>query len=77
MGVPATSTLIKFLLVVVTDANIAGSNWSAMIRCLLGASYSFLSDEVQYPEVLNRTHPLHTFAKGYNGSLGLLLKKRL
>ena len=59
MGVPATSALSEYLLAAVTDVDITGSNWSAMIKCLLGASCSFLSDEAQYREVLNRTHRLH------------------
>ena len=47
------------LLVGITDADITGSNWSAMIKCHLEAQYSFLSDEAQYTEVLNRTNWLH------------------
>ena len=30
-----------------------------MIKCSLGASYSSLSDEAQYPKILNRTYWLH------------------
>ena len=51
-------SLSASLLVGVTDADITGSKWSAMIKCHLGASYSFLSVEARYPEVLNRTHRL-------------------
>ena len=54
-------SLSESLLVGVTDADITGSNWSAMIKCHLGASYSFLSDKAQYPKVLNRTHQVHVY----------------
>ena len=52
-------SLSESLLVGVTD--ITDSNWSAVIKCHLGASYSFLSDKAQYPKVLNRTHQLHVY----------------
>ena len=54
-------SLSESLVVGVTDANPTGYNWSAMIKCHLGASYSFLSDKAQYPKVLNRTHQLHVY----------------